>query len=128
MARYSRGSLLDDEIIRELHADQLSGAPSDCESSKSSSVDDDDSGPSVSQKGRKMARLEVSGSDVNIDDDGCSKNDDLRNVEQYLDRLCGLVVSFWLQIQRSRVRFPALPDFLRSRGSGPGFTQPRDYN
>jgi hypothetical protein len=26
--------------------------------------------------------------------------------------------SFWLQIQRSRVRFPALPDFLRSSGSG----------
>ena len=24
--------------------------------------------------------------------------------------------SFWLQIQRSRVRFPALPDFLSSRG------------
>jgi hypothetical protein len=24
--------------------------------------------------------------------------------------------SFWLQIQRSQVRFPALPDFLRSRG------------
>jgi hypothetical protein len=24
--------------------------------------------------------------------------------------------SFWLQIQRSRVRFPALPSFLRSRG------------
>jgi hypothetical protein len=30
--------------------------------------------------------------------------------------------SFWLQIQRSRVRFPALPDFLRSRGSGTGST------
>ena len=26
--------------------------------------------------------------------------------------------SFWLQIQRSRVRFPALPDFLSSSGSG----------
>jgi hypothetical protein len=31
--------------------------------------------------------------------------------------------SFWLQIQRSRVRFLALPDFLRSRGSGTGSTQ-----
>jgi hypothetical protein len=30
-----------------------------------------------------------------------------------------------LQIQRSRVRFPALPGFLRSRGSGTGFTQSR---
>jgi hypothetical protein len=28
--------------------------------------------------------------------------------------------SFWLQIQRSWVRFSALPDFLRSRGSGTG--------
>ena len=28
--------------------------------------------------------------------------------------------SFWLQIQRFRVRFPALPDFLSSSGSGTG--------
>jgi hypothetical protein len=34
----------------------------------------------------------------------------------------------WLQIQRSRVRFQALPDFLRSSGSGTGPTQPREYN
>jgi hypothetical protein len=32
--------------------------------------------------------------------------------------------SFWLQIQRSWVRFPALPDFLGSSGSGTGSTQP----
>jgi hypothetical protein len=31
-----------------------------------------------------------------------------------------------LQIQRSRVRFPALPDFLRSSGSGTGSTQSRE--
>ena len=36
--------------------------------------------------------------------------------------------SFWLQIQRSRVRFPALPDFLSSSGSGTGSTQPRKVN
>jgi hypothetical protein len=36
--------------------------------------------------------------------------------------------SFWLQIQRSRVRFSALPDFLRSSGSGTGSTQPREDN
>jgi hypothetical protein len=36
--------------------------------------------------------------------------------------------SFWLQIQRFRVRFSALPDFLRSRGSGTGSTQPREDN
>jgi hypothetical protein len=34
----------------------------------------------------------------------------------------------WLQIQRSRVRFLALPDFLRSGGSGMGSTQPHEYN
>ena len=34
--------------------------------------------------------------------------------------------SFWLQIQRSRVRFPVLPDFLSSSGSGTGSTQPRE--
>jgi hypothetical protein len=27
-----------------------------------------------------------------------------------------------------RIRFPALPDFLRSSGSGTGFTQPGEYN
>ena len=36
--------------------------------------------------------------------------------------------SFWLQIQRSRVRFPALPDFLSTSGSGTGSTQPREVN
>ena len=36
--------------------------------------------------------------------------------------------SFWLQIQRSRVRFPALPDFLNGNGSGTGYTQPREVN
>jgi hypothetical protein len=30
----------------------------------------------------------------------------------------------WLQTQRSRVRFPALPDFLSSSGSGAGSIQP----
>jgi hypothetical protein len=34
--------------------------------------------------------------------------------------------SSWLQIERSRFRFPALPDFLRSSGSGTGSTQPRE--
>ena len=36
--------------------------------------------------------------------------------------------SFWLQIQRSRVRFPALPDFLSSSGSRTGSAQPREVN
>jgi hypothetical protein len=33
--------------------------------------------------------------------------------------------SSWLRIQRSRVRFRVVPDFLRSSGSGTGSTQPR---
>jgi hypothetical protein len=45
------------------------------------------------------------------------------------DCLFGLVVeSSWLQIHRYRVRFPALPDFLRSSGSGTGSTQSREDN
>jgi hypothetical protein len=42
------------------------------------------------------------------------------------NRLFGLVVSFWLQTQSSRVRFPALPDFLSSSGSATGSTQPSE--
>jgi hypothetical protein len=34
----------------------------------------------------------------------------------------------WSSGQRSRVRFPALPNFLRSSGSGTGSTQPREDN
>jgi hypothetical protein len=30
--------------------------------------------------------------------------------------------------QRSWVRFPALPDFLRTSASGMGSTQPHEYN
>jgi hypothetical protein len=42
-------------------------------------------------------------------------------------RLCGLVVNVpgYTEV---RVRFPVLPDFLRSSGSGKGSTQPREYN
>jgi hypothetical protein len=34
--------------------------------------------------------------------------------------------SSWLLTQRSRLRFPALPDFLSSSGSGTGSTQPHE--
>jgi hypothetical protein len=40
---------------------------------------------------------------------------------QSLERLCG-------QIQRSRVRLPALPDVLRSSGFGTESTQPRELH
>jgi hypothetical protein len=36
--------------------------------------------------------------------------------------------SFWLQTQRSEVWFRAVPDFLRSRGSGTVSTQSREDN
>jgi hypothetical protein len=36
--------------------------------------------------------------------------------------------SSWLQIQRPRVRFPVLPDFLRSIEPGTGSTQPSEDN
>jgi hypothetical protein len=38
------------------------------------------------------------------------------------------IISERIQIQRSWVRFPALPDFLRGSGSGTGSTQPREYS
>jgi hypothetical protein len=50
-------------------------------------------------------------------------------VECSSDRLCGLVVTF--PGYRSRdplVRFPRLPDFLRSSGAGTGSTQPHGDN
>ena len=56
---------------------------------------------------------------VSLNNDGDEDNDN--NTKSF-------VQSFWLQIQRSRVRFPALPDFLSSRGSGTGSTQPREIN
>jgi hypothetical protein len=41
-------------------------------------------------------------------------------------------VIYWSQFLATdpevRVRFPALPDFLRSSGSGTGSTQPCEYN
>jgi hypothetical protein len=42
------------------------------------------------------------------------------------DRLSFSSQSSWLQIKRSG--FAALPDFLRSSGSGTGSTQPHEYN
>jgi hypothetical protein len=36
--------------------------------------------------------------------------------------------SSWLQIQRSLLQFLALPEFVRSSGSGKRYTQPREYN
>jgi hypothetical protein len=42
--------------------------------------------------------------------------------------LVGEISVNFLRIDGTTVRFPALPDFLRSSGSGTGSTQPREYN
>jgi hypothetical protein len=46
--------------------------------------------------------------------------------------VCTSTIIFWSEFLATdpevRVRFPALPDFLRSSGSGTGSTQPREYN
>jgi hypothetical protein len=47
---------------------------------------------------------------------------------QMSDRLCGPVVRVPGYRSEVLVRFPALPDFLTSSGSGTGSTQPREYN
>jgi hypothetical protein len=52
--------------------------------------------------------------------------------EIYWLTFCGLRLSLWSEFVATDpevlVRFPALPDFLRTRGSGTGSTQPREYN
>jgi hypothetical protein len=49
-------------------------------------------------------------------------------MQKTVDCLCDLVVRVPGYRSRGPVRFPALPDFLRSSGSGTGSTQPREYN
>jgi hypothetical protein len=47
-------------------------------------------------------------------------------IGQFVVALWSSGQSSWLRTQRTQVRFPALPDFLRSSGSGTGSTQPRE--
>jgi hypothetical protein len=55
----------------------------------------------------------------------CKGRDELwSGVLQFGPPLWSSGQSSWLQTQRSRVRFPVLPDFLSSSGSGTGSTQP----
>jgi hypothetical protein len=51
-----------------------------------------------------------------------------KNKFWFEDRLRGLVIRIPATDPEVQVRFPALPDFLRSSGSGTGSTQPRGYN
>jgi hypothetical protein len=48
-------------------------------------------------------------------------------VTMFRDRLCGLVVRVPGYRSRGPGLIPALPDFLRSSGSGTGSTQPCEY-
>jgi hypothetical protein len=48
-------------------------------------------------------------------------------VEESRPSVWSCTQSSWLQ-SKLRVRFPALPDFLRSSGFGTGSTQPLEYN
>jgi hypothetical protein len=43
------------------------------------------------------------------------------------EQICGLAVRFLATDPKVRVRFPTLPDILRSSKSGTGSTQPREY-
>jgi hypothetical protein len=52
----------------------------------------------------------------------------IKSERQWVPPLWSSGQSSWLHIQRSRVRFPTLQDFLRSSGSGTGSTQPCEYN
>jgi hypothetical protein len=49
------------------------------------------------------------------------------SVVSIIEELCGLVVRVPGYSSEVRVRFPALPDFRRSSGSGTGSTQPHEY-
>jgi hypothetical protein len=50
------------------------------------------------------------------------------NNMKYFDRLYGPLLEFLATDSEVRVRFSALPDLLRSNGSGTGSTQPHEFN
>jgi hypothetical protein len=58
--------------------------------------------------------------------DGKGGVDEVGLILNYAPRLWSSGQNFWLLTQSSLVRFPALPDFLSSSGSGTGSTQPRE--
>jgi hypothetical protein len=57
-----------------------------------------------------------------------SKESTLHDSDSNKRNLVALVREFLATDPEVRVRFQALPDFLRSGGSGTGSTQPREYN
>jgi hypothetical protein len=56
----------------------------------------------------------------------CGSRYVMKPVHVLVDCLCGL--EFLATDPEVRVRFPALPEFLRSSDSEMGSTQPREYN
>jgi hypothetical protein len=65
------------------------------------------------KRGRDRISADTSGSTAMISE-----------TDIFVDRLCGLTVRACLLTERSRVRFPAIPDFLSNIGSRTGSTQP----
>jgi hypothetical protein len=65
---------------------------------------------------------------VNLKFSLCLTNEALQQEGIFGQWTWSSVQSSWLQIQKFRVRFPALPDFLTNSGSGTGSTGPREYN
>jgi hypothetical protein len=63
---------------------------------------------------------------------GCFENRALKRIFESKGRDVTASVVQWSEFLATdpevRVRFPGLPDFLRSSGSGTGSTQPREYN
>ena len=68
----------------------------------------------------------VFGASVYVFECNSNGNNNNNNISTRRPPLWSSGQRFWLQIQRSRVRSPALPDFLSSSGSGTGSTQPRE--
>jgi hypothetical protein len=65
--------------------------------------------------------------DKKINVEKVEKEEELKKEEEKKGKKKRKVVGSWLHVQRSRVRFQALPDFLRSSESGTGSAQPREY-
>jgi hypothetical protein len=57
-----------------------------------------------------------------------SENPATNRLCSFSPSLCSSGQEFQATDPEVRIRFPALPEFLRSSGSGTGSTEPREYN
>jgi hypothetical protein len=84
--------------------------------------------------GRRVRRTEIKRDEIEIKNNKVGNRDvELNDKPNEIKRrhgvaegppLCSSGQSSWLLTKGSRVRFPTLPDFLSSSGSGTGSTQP----